>query len=160
MGELIKLIKSFGYAFQGLGHAVWTQRNMRIHLVAVWVAAFFGHLAHLESAEWCAVILCCMGVLSLELINTALERLCDQITAEVSPRIKHAKDCAAGAVLLSALGSLLVAGVLVARHYLQIAKYFRLYRWPKYTLLAGVVLGIVFVFLPASLQSRKRERTL
>lgn len=155
--ELTRLFRSFGYAAAGIAHAVATQRNLRIHLCAVLVVIFFGALAGLEPAEWCAVILCCMVVISLELVNTALERLCDAVTEEKTTAIKRAKDCAAGAVLAAAVGAAAVAAVLVNLHCRQIANAFAMYIWPRIVLPAGIILGVLFVFVPCLIQQKRRK---
>lgn len=58
---------------------------------------------------WCALFILCVGnVMALELFNSALESLCDFTTEQKHPKIKIAKDCAAGAVLLSSIASVIV----------------------------------------------------
>ena len=112
MAPLGKLFRGFVFAFQGIGRSVITQQNLRIHLVAAVVVGFFGVLARLSAIHWCVVCLCCMLVISLELINTGLEALCDRVEPKQDERIRTAKDSAAGAVLVAAAGSLLIAGLI------------------------------------------------
>lgn len=102
MDEGKKLLRSFGYAFRGIGWAIRTQRNMRIHLVGAVYVLLFGWIMRIAPVHLCLEILCCMAVISLELVNSALERICDGITKERKPWIRDAKDAAAGAVLTSA----------------------------------------------------------
>jgi diacylglycerol kinase len=103
------LARGFGYAFHGIGYAVRTQRNLRIHLNAVALVILVGWMARLEPWQWAAVTLCCGVVLAMELLNTAVEVLCDRVTRERDPAIGHAKDAAAGAVLVTAMAAVLVA---------------------------------------------------
>ena len=113
MKELRKLGRSFSYAAKGIGWAVRTQRNMRIHLTALVLVVVFGFVEGLRPTHWCLELLCCMAVISLELMNSALESACDAITREKNPLIGRAKDAAAGAVLVAAFGSVVVALVIL-----------------------------------------------
>jgi len=107
-----KLIRSFGFAFKGLGHAAATQLNFRIHLVASVVAAGMGFALHISVSEWLWVILCIALVLVAELFNTAIELLTDLVSPEYNKIAGHVKDISAGAVVVAALFAL-VTGVLI-----------------------------------------------
>ena len=95
-------MKCFVYAARGFAYAVRTQRNMRFHLCAAFYVVLAGFVTDLSVSEWAAVLLCIGLVLALELVNTAIEKTCDSITSQYAEPIKHAKDCAAGAVLCAA----------------------------------------------------------
>ena len=101
-------MKCFVYAARGFAYAVRTQRNMRVHLGAAFYVVLAGFVTGLSAAEWAAVLLCIGLVVALELVNTAIEYTCDSITKEYAQPVKHAKDCAAGAVLCA---SAIVAAV-------------------------------------------------
>ena len=73
MREMVKLLYSFGYALRGVGHGIATQRNLRIHITAVIVVITFNFMAQMSAEHWCIEILCCMIVISLELVNTSVE---------------------------------------------------------------------------------------
>ena len=96
-------MKSFGFALSGILRALREERHMRIHLCCAFYAVCCGVAAGLDAASWAAVIVCIGLVTALELVNTALERLCDEVTRERRPGIGAAKDCAAGAVLCGAI---------------------------------------------------------
>ena len=159
--EIRKLVFSFGYALRGTGYAVRTQRNLRIHLVALITVIVFNTIAELSAAHWCVEILCCMLVISLELVNTALECACNQISTEQRPLIGHAKDAAAGAVLVAASGSVVIALLIFFRgseaYSLNTAAYFQKSAYAGYALLAGAVAALLFIFLPSILQTRKKQ---
>lgn len=161
MGDLKKLLCSFRYALRGIGYAICTQRNLRIHLTAVAVVVIFNAMARLSVTHWCVEILCCMVVIGLELVNTALEQACDAITTEQHAGIGHAKDAAAGAVLAAAIGSVIVAGLIFFRGdpaYLEnITRVWRHMPWVKYMLVLGAIAALAFIFLPSALQTRKRR---
>jgi diacylglycerol kinase (ATP) len=111
-----KLIKSFGYAFNGLWLGISTQRNMQIHLLAVAVVTTAGFYFHISANEWLAVVLCFALVISLEMINTALEILADKFHPERNEQIGQVKDIAAGAVLVAALFAVVVAVVVFGKY--------------------------------------------
>jgi diacylglycerol kinase len=107
------LIKSFGYAFEGLWTAIKTERNIKIHLVAAVLAIILGLWLGLSPAKWCLVAFAIGFVLVSELFNTAIERLSDEAgNGNHSPSIKAVKDISAAAVLISALTALVI-GILV-----------------------------------------------
>ena len=105
-------MKPFACAAQGLGFAVRTQRNMRIHLCFTFYVLWAGYVTKLSPAEWAAVLLCCGLVIGLECLNTALEQFCDRVCPERDEKIRAAKDAAAGAVLAAAILSAVVGCVL------------------------------------------------
>jgi diacylglycerol kinase (ATP) len=104
----MKLLRSFRFAFNGLGYALRTQQNFRIHLVILLGVVIAGGVLRVNKTEWMFIIVCAMLVLILELVNTALEYLCDVVTTELHPGIKIIKDVSAAAVLLGAIGSVVV----------------------------------------------------
>jgi diacylglycerol kinase len=107
-----KLIRSFGYAFNGIGYATTTQLNFRVHLVASLLASFMGYALHISVNEWQWIILCIALVLIVELLNTAIEFLTDLVSPEYNELAGHVKDVSAGAVVIAALFAL-VTGVII-----------------------------------------------
>ncbi len=104
------LLVSFKYAADGIGYAFSTQRNFRIHSGMALVATVTGVFCHLTPVEMAVIILTCALVMVLELLNTALESVVDLTVGHSYHNLaKIAKDCAAGAVLMSAITALLVA---------------------------------------------------
>lgn len=99
------LIQSFAYAFEGIAYCFNTQRNFRIELaVAVLVLPLTAWL----QANVAVVALCCIVVLTLEMLNTAIEALVDLVTQDIHPLAKIAKDVAAAAVLMASFGAIIV----------------------------------------------------
>ncbi len=107
-----KLIRSFGYAFKGLGHAAATQLNFRIHLGASVVAAGMGFALHISANEWQWVILCIALVLVAELLNTAIELLTDLVSPKYNKIAGHVKDVSAGAVVIAVLFALITGAII------------------------------------------------
>ncbi len=108
------LLVSFKYAWQGVAYAFRTQRNFRIHVVVGSLVVTLAIALHLVLVELAVIILTCGVVLTLELINTALESVVDLTVQQTYHELaKIAKDCAAAAVLISALISVSVAACLL-----------------------------------------------
>ena len=98
--SLIKRLKSFKYAFNGLKTLLLEEHNSRIHLLAAVVAIVAGFYFDISNAEWLFVLVAIGGVFAIELINSAIENLADMVTKEQHPVIKKVKDLAAGGVLI------------------------------------------------------------
>jgi diacylglycerol kinase (ATP) len=108
------LLVSFKYAWQGVAYAFRTQRNFRIHVVVGSFAVSLAIALSLAPVELAVIILTCGIVLTMELINTALESVVDLTVEQTYHELaKIAKDCAAAAVLISALISVSVAACLL-----------------------------------------------
>lgn len=106
---------SFKYAAAGVTYAFNTQRNFRIHCIAGTLAITIGALLRLNGAEMAIVCITSGLVLTLELLNTAIESVVDlSVGQNYHELAKIAKDCAAGAVLISAFASILVGVCLIA----------------------------------------------
>lgn len=112
---------SFKYAWQGVIYAFTTQRNFRIHTVMTTVALGLGFYLGSTTVEMALISLTCAMVMVLELLNTALESVVDLTVKQSYHELaKIAKDCAAGAVLIASLASLLVAGFILLPHGLDL----------------------------------------
>lgn len=108
------LWSSFRYAGMGLTYAFQTQRNFRIHTMLGLTSIGLGMLLHLTMVELAVIGLTCGAVLSMELLNTALEAVVDLTVKQTYHDLaKIAKDCAAAAVLVSAIAAVLVGGMLI-----------------------------------------------
>ncbi|MBQ5347982.1 MAG: diacylglycerol kinase family protein [Ruminococcus sp.] len=104
-----KQLKSFGFAFKGIYSALKEEGHMRFHLVAAVYVIVFSFFFDLSVTEFAVVALIIGAVISAELINTALERLCDRVTTEFDTNIKYIKDVCAAAVLVLAAAAIAVA---------------------------------------------------
>ena len=103
------MLRSFGYAFEGLATLVRTQPNFGVHLVAACAALALGVVLRLSLPELALIILIAGVVLVVESLNTALETLCDLVSPEDHPLVKKAKDISAAAVLIAALAAVTIA---------------------------------------------------
>lgn len=108
------LLVSFKYAWAGLSYTFLTQRNFRVHLLIGTLALSLGFGLHLSALEMAVIGLTSGVVLAMELLNTAVEAVVDLTVQQTYHNLaKIAKDCAAGAVLISAIAAVLVAGFLL-----------------------------------------------
>lgn len=108
------LFISFKYAWAGISYAFQTQRNFRIHVVIGSTAIGLGVFLHLAAVEMAVIGLTIAAVMATELLNTAIESLVDMSMPQTYHELaKIAKDCAAGAVLVSSVAAILVAGCLL-----------------------------------------------
>lgn len=106
----IRTVKQgFKNAIAGLLWAFKTQINFKFHTIGLFIAVSLSLVLKISYYEWLIVLTVATGVLTLELINTSLEQTTDAITDQYHPVIKKAKDTAAGAVLIYALYSLIIA---------------------------------------------------
>ncbi|MBI2744335.1 MAG: diacylglycerol kinase family protein [Burkholderiales bacterium] len=105
-------LHSFRYALAGLRTLLLTQHNAWLHAAATVVVVVAGLVLGLSRTEWCWLVLAMTLVWMAEALNTALEFLADAVTQEFHPLILQAKDVAAAAVLIAAIGALVI-GLLV-----------------------------------------------
>jgi diacylglycerol kinase (ATP) len=109
--------RAFGFAVSGLvyafkiGHALWLQS------LAAGLIILAGLYFHISASDWRWIVLCITLVWTAEIMNTAIELVCDALHPDHHPVIGHAKDAAAGAVLMAAIGAAII-GALVFWPYL------------------------------------------
>ncbi|WP_198016771.1 diacylglycerol kinase family protein [Rubidibacter lacunae] len=108
------LLVSFRYAWAGVHYAFVTQRNFRIHCTVGVLALALGAFLQVGTVELAVVGLTAALVMVLELLNTAIESVVDLTVRQTYHELaKTAKDCAAGAVLIAAIASVVVAGLIL-----------------------------------------------
>ena len=110
-------LKSFEYALRGVLLMLKSQHNAWLHATGTILVVLTGRFFGLTSAEWCWLVLAIMAVWTAEALNTALEFLADVASPEFHPLIEKAKDVAAGAVLISATGSVVIALLVLGPHF-------------------------------------------
>lgn len=103
---------SFANAFNGLMHFLRHDRNGRIELGATVLVITAAVVLHATTTEWLIILLCIGAVLCLEMLNSAVEKLCDMVHKDYHPTIKIIKDVAAGAVLLACIISVVIACII------------------------------------------------
>ena len=103
-----KLRNSFKYAFEGIAEAWKTEQNLKIHFAIMALVIIAGFMFKISAMEWIVCLLLFAIVISLELINTAIETTVDIAMPDINEKAKYAKDIAAGAVLFSAMISVII----------------------------------------------------
>lgn len=96
-------LKSFTYAFAGLRILIKEEPNAMLHLAAAIFVITLGFVMELSRLEWVSIIFSIGLVITLEIINTAIENIADFISPEKHASIKKIKDLGAAAVLLGAI---------------------------------------------------------
>ena len=99
--------ESLGYALRGLRIGLTEEPNFQIQLVCAAIAVILGLYFDISIGEWLFIIVACGLVLTAELLNTALEELCDMLKSTHDPHVAKIKDLAAGAVLVASFIALL-----------------------------------------------------
>ncbi len=105
----------FANAFRGVKYA-FLDHSVRLQMVLALCAVCAGVILKLESMEWAAVIICIGGVLTAEILNTCIEKVCDMYDSHPNEKIAVIKDLGAGAVLCMSLAALITALIILFRH--------------------------------------------
>lgn len=107
-----KLINSFKYAFKGIGSAVKSERNMKIHFTMMMLVIIAGIFFNIAIWEWITCFILFGLVIGMECVNTAIEIIVDMVSPKYNEAAGRAKDIAAGGVLACAIGAA-VAGIFI-----------------------------------------------
>lgn len=112
------LFRSLGFALAGICTLLKSERNFRLECVAFLINIFLLVVLRVSPADSAIIIIVCCTVLSAEIVNTALEKLCDRIEPGYNKAIGSIKDISAGAVLLLAVVSVVVALLIYPKYIL------------------------------------------
>lgn len=107
-----KIINSFKYAFQGILVSLKTEKNMKIHMIIMVLVMIAGMIFKISKIEWMICIILFVIVIAGELLNTSIETIVDMIMPEKNEKAKIAKDVAAGAVLVLAIGAVIIGFII------------------------------------------------
>mgnify|MGYP003294043163 CR=1 FL=1 len=145
------LVKSFGYAFEGIFTAIKTERNMRIHISCLFYMFFFlcvFDFFEITRTQFAILFIASGLVIGAEVINTSIEAVVDLHGKEHTELGKIAKDCAAGAVLVFTIFSVL-AGVAIMWQpdaFKDLFQYFTNNIWALILFIVSIILDIIFIF--------------
>lgn len=117
-----KLINSFKYAIEGIIASFKTERNMKLHVMAMILVILLGFFAKLSKLEWMICIILFTIVIAGELFNTAIETTVDIAMPQKNEKAKLAKDVSAGAVLIIAIGAFIIGIIIFIPKILEILK--------------------------------------
>jgi len=115
-----KFFRSFSFAWQGIRHCFLHEQNFKIHIVAALITIVIAQLLHCSAGEWIAILLSIALVISMEMINTTIERICDMQQNDFHPQIKIIKDVAAGAVLICAISAAVCGAIIFIPKIIQL----------------------------------------
>lgn len=104
----MNLIEAIKYAVNGIRVFFTTERNGQIQSGTALLVIFLGFILEIDKIEWAVILFCIMLVISFEMINTAIEKLCNLVHPDFNPQIKIIKDLSAGAVLVAAILSAII----------------------------------------------------
>lgn len=157
---LIKLLKGFGCALRGIFYTLKNERHMRIHAVALVYVMFFSVFFNLSAEKYAILLLTGALVIVSEIINSAIESVVDICKNEYSIVAKIAKDMAAGAVLISAIFSVIIAVLLFndMSGYLNIFKFF--FKYPFMLLFFCIFSVLNFMYItvgPTEIKNRTKK---
>lgn len=103
-----KIVNSFKYAFEGFFISLKTERNMKIHIIIMFLVILMGILLKISNLEWIICIILFSIVIAGELFNTAIENVVDIVMPYKNDKAKIAKDIAASAVLVLSIGAAII----------------------------------------------------
>lgn len=106
------ILKAFEHAFNGMYYFFLHERNGRIEIGIAAATVGLALLMGVSITEWTTILLCIALVIGFELVNSALEKLCDGVQEEYHPVIKTVKDMTAAAVLWCAIISVIVGMII------------------------------------------------
>lgn len=121
-----RLAESIYLAVQGIWQAIKTERNVKIELGFALLAICAGFAFNISQAEWLAIIIIIFAVLSAEIFNSAIEGVCNLVRDEEHLGYKETKlirDIAAGAVMLLALGSVILGLVIFLPYFIRLLEF-------------------------------------
>lgn len=110
-------ILSFQYAFSGIYQAFKSEPHMKFHILVAFLVLLTGWYFQITRLEWLIVLLTIGFVISLELTNTAIEKVVDSFTTDIHPGAKFAKDVASGAVLVASITAAII-GLIIFLPYI------------------------------------------
>lgn len=111
-------LQAFKYSFSGIAQALKTETHLKLYFIIALAVIALGLYFGISKTEWAEILFCITLVITLEMFNSAIEKLCDLVMPDQHPKIKYIKDVMAGAVLIACALSLVI-GVLVLLPYLK-----------------------------------------
>lgn len=105
-------LKSFKFASAGIKDAMSSEPNLRFHIIAAIFTISAGIYFKFNNLEFTILIFTILSVISLELINTLVEKIVDMHSNEISEEARIIKDISAGMVLISSVGAIIIGALL------------------------------------------------
>lgn len=114
------IVKAFINAFNGMKYFFLHERNGKIQLCAAAAVVVLAVGLGVSATDWIALLFCIAMVLGLEMVNSALEKLCDLVQEEYHPVIKTVKDVAAAAVLFASIVAAIIGCIVFVPKIIQL----------------------------------------
>lgn len=111
--------KKFQYAIEGLYALMSKDANVRLQCFLGLITIIAGVLLRVSDLEWLILVLFIGLVISLEIINSCIEKVCDMVHADFHPDIKFIKDGSAAAVLVISIFALIAAIIIFSPKFLN-----------------------------------------
>ncbi len=124
MIHLKRMIQSFRHALRGMGLVFASEQSFRLQVFAAVVVVALGAFFRVTKLEWIALLILIASVLTLELVNSILERLVDTFKPRIHPVVKDVKDAMAGTVLLASIISAVIGLIIFLPYVLVLAERF------------------------------------
>jgi|WetSurMetagenome_2_1015567.scaffolds.fasta_scaffold09173_2 undecaprenol kinase len=105
---MIRLFKSFTYAFRGLSKAFREEQNLQVQSAVAIIIIILGFIFQIKTVEWILLIIVIALVVAMELVNSAIERIADALKPRIDIYIKEVKDIMAAAVMFAAVLAVIV----------------------------------------------------
>ena len=96
-------LRSFGFAFEGIGAFFRTQHNALVHACASIIIIPLAAYCNISAVKWMALLIAIALVWIAELFNTAIEKICDLVSPQKNAKVKFIKDVSAAAVLIASI---------------------------------------------------------
>jgi len=141
------LLNSFCYAVSGILNCISNERNFRIHIVVSAYVLFFSRYFSLDRTDFVILCVSIMFVLVCEMLNTSIESVVNYLSPDYNIHAKIAKDVAAGAVLLSAVFSIIIGLILFFKIDIIKSVIVQIISNPLYLLLLAISLIISWLFI-------------
>ena len=113
-------LSSFGFAVEGIRHAMTTQRNMKVHGATALLVIIAATVLGVGPTQWMFLLLAITLVLIAEMFNTAIEAVVDLVSLDIHPLAKAAKDIAAGAVFITVAFAVIVGIIIFYRPIVEL----------------------------------------
>jgi len=106
--SLLKRLHSFKYAINGLKILIQEEHNSRVHIFVAFITICCGFYFKISNLEWISLVFAIILVITVEIINSSIENICDFISPHKHDAIKKVKDLAAASVLITVIGAVII----------------------------------------------------
>lgn len=117
MFSIKRLLRSFKTAFEGIFFVFKSEPNFRLQILFAILVLALSYVFQIKTYEWIVVILLIIMVLTMEIINTAIEQFTDLLKPRLHHYVKAIKDIMAASVVMTSLGAFIVGLIIFWPHF-------------------------------------------